>query len=320
MGPEIRPNFGRHIESFGGRQPESGAGRFAEFRAAFAMALGGAGHFGDAFADDGFGDDHLGPAVVVGLGFFQRHGEDRQIVAIHRHGIPTLGHEELFGIFALRDRGHRVERDIVGIINEDQIVETIVAGEGDGFAGDAFLQAAISHQGDHVMIENRVLRGVETSRRAFAGEGETHRVADPLAERAGGRFDPRGFMKFRVAGRERVQLAEIFQVLAGDGVAGQMQPAVEKHRPMAGGKHEAVAIEPFGRIRIVAQRLAEQDGPDFRAAERQSEVTGGTGVDGIDGQPTGFVGGFGEGDCVHRNRRKRKVGQARRSVAARAQL
>ena len=40
--------------------------------------------------------------------------------------------------------GHGVERDVVGIVDEDQVVEAVVAGEGDGLPGHAFLKAAVA--------------------------------------------------------------------------------------------------------------------------------------------------------------------------------
>ena len=205
------------------------------------------------------------------------------------------------GMFALGDVRHGVERDVVGIVDEDQVIEAVVAGEGDGFLGDAFLKAAVAVERDDVVIEDRVLGGVEAGGGAFSGERVADGIADALAERAGGGLDARGFMKLRVAGSDRVELAEIFHIVLGNRVAGKVQPAVEEHRAVAGGEDETVAVQPFRRVRAVAHRFAEEHGTDFGAAERQAEVAGIAGVDGIHGEATGFVGGLGKQGGIHGN-------------------
>ena len=284
---------------FVGGKSETGAGAFDEFRTAFAVALGGAGDFRDAFADEGLGDDHLRAAVLVRLGLFDRGGDGGEVVAVDGDRVPALGGEILLRVLALGDVGHGVERHVVGIIDEDQVIEAVVAGEGDGLLGDAFLKAAVAVDGEDVLVEDRVLRGVEARGGAFAGERVADGIADALAERAGGRLDARRFMELRVPRRDRVQRAEFFHLVTGNRVTGEMQPAVEEHRAVAGGENEAVAVEPLRGIRVVAHGLAEQHGTDFGAAERQAEVAGVTGVDGIHGEATGFIGGLSERIRIH---------------------
>jgi len=43
-----------------------------------------------------------------------------------------------------------------------------VAGEGDGFFGNTFLEAAVTEEGDNMVIEEGVLSGVVTSSSALA--------------------------------------------------------------------------------------------------------------------------------------------------------
>ena len=66
---------------------------------------------------------------------------------------------------------------------------------------------------------------------------------------------------------------------------------------MAGGKDEAVAIEPLGIVGIVDEGVAEKHGADFGRTERQAEVAGRAFMDGIDGQATGLSAGFREDFC-----------------------
>ena len=58
-------------------------------------------------------------------------------------------------------------------------------------------------------------------------------------------------------------------------------------------------LSHFGASGSIAQRFAEEHGADFRAAERQAEMAGVTGVDGVHGEATGFVGGLSKQGRVH---------------------
>ncbi len=64
---------------------------------------------------------------------------------------------------------------------------------------------------------------------------------------------------------------------------------------MAGGEHKPVAIEPFWRIGIEAHCLAPEDSADFCRSEGKAEVSRAALVDGVDREPAGFIGSFGEG-------------------------
>ena len=84
-----------------------------------------------------------------------------------------------------------------------------MAGEGHRFLSHAFLHAAVSGEGNHVVIENRVFGGVEAGGRHFCGNGIADRVGDALAQRSGGGFNARSFSKLRVAWRLAVEHAEV---------------------------------------------------------------------------------------------------------------
>ena len=64
---------------------------------------------------------------------------------------------------------------------------------------------------------------------------------------------------------------------------------------MARAQDEAVAVEPLRFRWVKLERVAEEDGPDFGAAERQTEVAGIAGMDGVHGEAAGFVRSAGEG-------------------------
>ena len=183
------------------RQAERLARGVHEFRAAFAVRLGGAGDFRDAFPDQRLRDDHLRLAVVALLGLVQRAQERGHVVAIDGLHVPAERLKALAGVLALRRVRHRVERDVVRIVDEDQIIEPEVAGESARFRRDAFLQAAVAGEADDVVVEDLVLGGVEPRRRHLRRHRDADRIAHALAERAGRAFHAGRLEKLRMPGR-----------------------------------------------------------------------------------------------------------------------
>ena len=157
-------------------------------------------------------------------------------------------------------------------------------GQRAGFAGHAFLQAAVPGQADNPVVENAVLGGVETRFRHLARHGQSDRVGHALAQRTGGALHAGRFAELRMTGRDAAELTEIFHLLERHIVAGEMEPAVEEHAAVAGGENKAVAVEPARLGRIVTQGRAEKHRADFRASQGQTQVTGLAGGNGVNGQ------------------------------------
>ena len=63
---------------------------------------------------------------------------------------------------------------------------------------------------------------------------------------------------------------------------------------MAGGEDESVAIEPARVVGILLEGVSIKDCADFRATEREAEMAGIAGMDGIHGETASFGGGAGE--------------------------
>ena len=87
-------------------------------------------------------------------------------------------------VLALRLLGHGVERDVVGVVDEDQVVELLVTGKLERLHRHAFLHAAVAGEADDVMIEDRVLLGVEARLGHLGRDGHADGVGDALPERA----------------------------------------------------------------------------------------------------------------------------------------
>ena len=255
------------------RQPQSLTRRIHVFHAGFTVRFARSFDFRNAFADDRVRHDHLRLPVIATLRFFQRTGERLHVVAVDLLHIEAVGLETFAGVFALRDRCHRIERDGVVVVNQDEVIEAEVAGEGARFRTHPFLQTTVTGETDHVLIENLVLLGVETRCRHFHRDGDADRIAHALTKRAGRALDSRCFEEFRVPGRFRMQLAETFELLHRQVVAAQVQPGVKKHRAVPSRENEVISIDPARLIRIVLERIAVKHGAHFRTTERKPEVS-----------------------------------------------
>ena len=174
VGGEVLAGLGGNIEGLF-RQTERLAGAIDEFRPAFAVRLRSPCHLGNAFADEGTGNDQL---RFAGGGFclLKRLSEGRQVVAIHGLHRPLKRLKTLGGVLVLRGDRHGVEGNVVGIVNDDQVVQMRVTGERHGFLGHAFLHAAVPGERDDVLIENRVLRRVKPGCRHLGGHGVPDRI------------------------------------------------------------------------------------------------------------------------------------------------
>ena len=85
---------------------------------------------------------------------------------------------------------------------------------------------------------------------------------------------------------------------------------------MTGRKHEAIAVEPFGMIGGVLERMTEKHRADLRAAERQPQVPAVAVVHGIHRQPPGNGGGLGENFFVERGHEKARMKDEDRRMKA----
>ncbi|MNV66264.1 hypothetical protein D3C71_1590090 [compost metagenome] len=169
------------------------------------------------------------------------------------------------------DRDRAVDRDVVVVPEDDQLVELEVAGKRDGFLADAFHEAAVT--GEHIgVVLHQVL--AELVAQLTFGDCHADGVGDALAERTGGRLDAGGVAVFRVAGGAGAELAEILDLLDGDVfVARQIEQRIKQHRAMAGRQHEPVAVRPGGILGVEAEEAREEDCRYVSRTHGQAGVT-----------------------------------------------
>ena len=82
-----------------------------------------------------------------------------------------------------------------------------------------------------------------------------------------------------------------------------MQPSLEKHASVPARQNESVPIEPPWLVRIHIEFAPVQGSADFSGAQRQTNMARLAGMDSVDRQPSGFIGGFLENVFMHLNRR-----------------
>ena len=157
-----------------------------------------------------------------------------------------------------------------------------MARERDRLLADALHQAAVAADDISVVIDDIA---AEAFGEQALREREAHRVAEPLAERAGRGLDAAGVTVFGVAGGAAAELAKMLQFVERHvGVTGEMQQGIEQHRAVAGRQDEAVAIGPVRLRCIELQELGEQDSGDVGHAHRQAGMTGIRLLHGVHGQ------------------------------------
>ena len=146
-----------------------------------------------------------------------------RIVAVDVEGVPAgrLDARHLVGDVGERDRA--VDRDVVVVPEEDQLVELQAACQRDGLLADAFHQAAVAADDIGVVVDEVVAElGVHD---AF-GQRHADAVGDALAERTGGGLDARREAVFRVAGGLGAELAEVLELVDRHvRIAGQVEAA-----------------------------------------------------------------------------------------------
>ena len=108
------------------------------------MACRTALNFRNALGNCGLGDNHLRAAVILRFGLDECLRKCSHIMAINGHGIPSLRLEIQFCLLALRLVSHGIQRHVIRIVNEDKVIQFVVARKSNGFLRDALLQTAIT--------------------------------------------------------------------------------------------------------------------------------------------------------------------------------
>ena len=146
----------------------------------------------------------------------------------------------------------------------------------------AFHHAAVAHADVGVVVNNVQTVFIEFGSQDFFGQSHAYCVGNTLSQWAGCGFHAVGIAIFRMAGGFAVQLAEIFQIINGNVVAGQVQQAVKNHGGMTIGEDKTIAVVEFWVGRIMIEELRPQYFRHFRHTHRCAGVAGVCFLYGID--------------------------------------
>ena len=150
-----------------------------------------------------------------------------------------------------------------------------MAGQGAGLGGHAFLVTAITHDHVGVVINELGVGLVVLGGQVSFGNRQTDGTGDAGAEGPGGYLYPGGFKGFRVAGGVGAPLAELLDVFNRYRVVtAQVQQRIKQHAAVASREHKAVAVEPLGILRVMAQDPVPQGIGHGGAAHGQAGVAG----------------------------------------------
>ena len=196
--------------------------------------------------------------------------------------VPAVGRVPPEHVLAERPCRRPVELDPVVVVQDDQPAQSQVAGDRARLGRHALLHVPVA--GDHVgpVVDDVVAGAVELGGEPPLGDRHPHRVAEALAERAGGRLDPGRQAVLGVARRDRAPLAERLEVVEADVVPGQVQERVQQHRRVTRRQHEAVAVGPVRVGRRVAEVARPHRIGHRRGAHGRARVPGVGLLDAVD--------------------------------------
>ena len=97
-------------------------------------------------------------------------------IALDVLNVPVVGFEAAAAVFGEAEICIAVDGGVVVVVEDDEVVESEVTGEGTGFRSDAFLQVTVTYDDVDVVIEDGELVAVEVSGEVFLCDGHSDGV------------------------------------------------------------------------------------------------------------------------------------------------
>ena len=218
--------------------------------------------------DDRAQRDERGP-VGLGPGGVEGRGQRLHVLVVLPAAgepvdplhVPAVGLVPRTDVLGQRDDRVVLDRDVVVVVEQGEVAQPLGAGERRGLAGDALLDVAVGGDAPDLVVERALaVRCVRVEQAALAPGGHRHadRVADALAQRAGGGLDAGGVPVLGVPGGERAPGAQRLEVVELQAVAGEVELDVERQAGVPGGQHEPVATRPVRVGGVVAEVALEE--------------------------------------------------------------
>jgi hypothetical protein len=232
-------------------------------------------------ADQRLEDDERGLARL-GLAVLDRRVQRLDVLdVLARRGPVDVQHLPAVRLVAgghvFRERDVRValDRDLVRVVDRDQVAELLVARERGSLARHALLQIAVARDDIHEVVERALARGslgveeaalVARCIREADGRGET------LSERTGRDLDAIGLAVLRVAGGLRTPGAERLEVVELESEPTEVQLHVLGEGGVAHREDEAFTSQPVRVCGVVVHDALVQQVRGGSQAHRRSRV------------------------------------------------
>src|SRR6185312_1686455 len=195
-------------------------------------------------------------SVVSLLKYIDGAGQQFQVVGIaYPRDVPAISHKSGSDIFTECQLGFAFNGDVVIVIKPAEIAQLEMARERCRLTGDALHHVPIATDGIHVVIEQLSLWRVEMCSLPLGGNRHAYTVGHTLAQRAGGGLNARSEPIFGMSRAFAVKLAEMLDVVHGDGGCaqsfilgiyrldpGKMEQRIQQHGGVSVGKDKAVTI------------------------------------------------------------------------------
>ena len=189
------------------------------------MGSSGAGLGRRAEADRGAAGDHRGlPVLRLGRGDRGRDGD--RILAVDMLDMPMGGLEPEQLVIIHGERRVALDRDMVVIVEIDDIAQAKVTGQAGGFRADAFHHIPVAANGIDFIIKKIETRLVVPCGQVLLRDGQAYPIGEALSQRARRDLDAGREPVFRVSRCLAVQLPKVFNIIQRQVVAGQVEVAV----------------------------------------------------------------------------------------------
>src|SRR5262249_21144854 len=146
--------------------------------------------------------------------------------------VPVITEEAGGNVLGKGDARTALDADVVVVVDPAEIVEAEMSGQRGRLRADALHQAPVAADGIDVVVEDLEARAVVATGEPPPGDRHADAGGDPLAQRAGGGLDARNPVILGVARSLAVELAEMADVVEGDGELSQAL-IFRVHRPCA---------------------------------------------------------------------------------------
>src|SRR5438270_10714597 len=224
----------------------------------------------------------LGPLV---LRVRDRRPQRVEVVrVVHVLHVPSLRLEARAAVLGERDGRGAVDRDVVVVVEIDELSEAERSGDRRGLVRDALHQVAVRADDVRVVVDDLVVRPVEELGQEALCDAEADAVRESLSERPGRRLDAGRVVDLGMPRRERLPLAEALQLLEREVVAREVEGRVLEDAGVAGREDEPVAVGPVRVRRVVIHDLRVEEVGERRERHGCPGVPGVRLLDGVHGE------------------------------------